>query len=303
MTTPTSPDRARRLGRTLGLGLGLSLALLANLGDRAFSASNANSGIDPLQILDTAVKNNVLFFVDTSGSMAGTPESSGPTVGGDDPASRFYQMKRAVRDVLALNVGKANFGLATFDPDAREAEMDANDALIYVTQDNSAVTWQSFFNGPEPSPGAATLTNYNVDTCSGAGGVCTATEKQQVFKGLESFGTWKYTDPKTKVTTSIYPYPGGCTLQASDQVTAAGVTNPPIKHVYGQDCRYYLHSLLMRNGMRYVVDSTLTSGSSPTRAKGAILSSAKITCPPPPPGLLGDDVLAFADGTRPRACF
>lgn len=124
MTTNNRPHRVFGLARTLGLGLGLGLALLANLGDRAFSASAANSGIDPLQILDTAVKNNVLFFVDTSGSMAGTPENQNFVVGGDDPASRFYQMKRAVREVLSANVGKANFGLATFDPDAREAQMD-----------------------------------------------------------------------------------------------------------------------------------------------------------------------------------
>jgi hypothetical protein len=43
-----------------------------------------------------------------------------------------------------------------------------------------------------------------------------------------------------------------------------------------------------------------------TRGAGAataIKSSTNITCPPPPPGLLGDDVLAYADGSKPRACF
>ena len=147
MTNNHSPERALRLGRTLGLSLGLGLALLANLGDRAFSASSANGGIDPLQILDTAVKNNILFVVDTSGSMAGTPQDQNAIVGGDDPASRFYQTKRAVREVIAANAGRANFGLATFHPDFTEHRIDGNQSLVYVTQDPTGDKYRNLFTG------------------------------------------------------------------------------------------------------------------------------------------------------------
>lgn len=284
MTRTHNPEQ-RSLGRTLGIGLALSLALLANLGDRAFSASAANAGIDPLQILDTAVKNNVLFFVDTSGSMAGTPENQNFIVGGDDPASRFYQMKRAVREVLSQNAGKANFGLATFDPDARESQMDANDGLIYVTQDPTGSGWLNYFNARN-----TTLANINVDTCNaGLGGACTATEKQKVFRGMDSTGL-----------TSAYP--AACTAQpGGNQVSTTGVINAPITHTYGTHCRYYINSMLMRNGKLYRVTAGITN--STTRLNTAVVSSANITCPPPPPGLLGDDALAFADGSKPRACF
>ncbi len=285
MTRTHNPEQRRSLGRTLGIGFALGLALLANLGDRAFSASAANSGIDPLQILDTAVKNNVLFFVDTSGSMAGTPENQNFIVGGDDPASRFYQMKRAVREVLSQNAGKANFGLATFDPDARESKMDANDGLIYVTQDPTGSGWLSYFNSRD-----TTLANINVDTCNaGLGGACTAAEKPKVFRGMDSTGL-----------TSAYP--AGCTAQpAGNQVSTTGVINAPITHAYGTHCRYYLNSMLMRNGKLYRVTPGISN--STTRRDTAVVSSANITCPAPPPGLLGDDVLAYADGSKRRACF
>ncbi len=284
MISNDSPVRARGLWRTLGLGLFVGAALLANLGDRAFSASAANSGIDPLQILDTAIKNNVLFFVDTSGSMAGTPENQNFIVGGDDPASRFYQMKRAVREVLAANAGKANFGLATFDPNPADAQLLPADGLIYATQDPTGNGWLKYFNSP-----STTLTNIDVDTCTGGGGACSATEKTKIFRGLDSGGL-------------TAAYPSGCTNQpAGNQVNTAGTTLAPITHTYGTHCRYYINSLLMRNGKRYTVTPGLSSGS--TRTNGALVSSTNITCPPPPPGLLGDDVLSFADGSTSRACF
>lgn len=280
MTSHHPRSRAHRVGRTLGLGLAVGLALIANLGDRAFSASAANSGIDPLQILDTAVKNNVLFFVDTSGSMVGTPENQNFQVGGDDPASRFYQMKRAVREVVGQNVGKANFGLATFDPNPAESQINATDALIYVTQDPTGSGWDGYFNKY-----STTFANVNADSCVGA--TCTTTESSKIFRGIGGGGS----------------YPAGCTNQPSgNQVASSGVANPPITHVFGTHCRYYMNSMLMRNGKRYLVKTGL-SNSGTTRQDGAIVSSTNIVCPLPPPGLLGDDVLAYADGTKARACY
>lgn len=274
-----------RARRTLGLGLGVCLAVLANLGDRAFSASPASGGIDPLEILNTAAKNNILFIVDTSSSMAGTPEDQGRIVGGDDPASRFYQTKRAVREVITTNAGKANFGLATFHPEFVEHQMDGSQGLVYVTQDPSASVWRSYFNAV-----SGTFTSYDTDTCTGVAGACSATEKTEIFVGLDS---------NSSASTSAYP--SGCTAQTTNQVANGGVANAPITHTYGTHCRDYIKSRLMRNGKRYRVTPSLSSGS--TRTNGALVSSTDITCPNPPPGLLGDDALPFANGSQARACF
>ena len=292
MTSSFSPKPTRRTTRTLGVGLGLGLALLANLGDRAFSANANNGGIDPLEILNTAVKNNILFIVDTSGSMAGTPQDENDIVGGDDPASRFYQTKRAVRDVITANTGKANFGLATFHPDYTEHRMDGNQGLVYVTQDPTGDLYRNNFTG-----GGSALT----DQCSGAS--CTTTESTQIFQNLASNNAGTST-----------PYPDGCTPQAMNQVGVGGLTNPPITHVLGSpatnaeytannlinsgsNCRYYVKSKLMLNQRRYSV----RRGAASTAA--ILSSSSSITCPPPPPGLLGDDVASTNDGSKQRACF
>lgn len=283
MTSQTL-DFRNRLGRT-GLSLALGFVLLANLGDRALSASAANGGVDPLEILNTAVKNNILFIVDTSGSMAGTPEDQNRIVGGDDPSSRFYQTKRAVREVITENAGKANFGLATFHPDYEEHRIDGGQGLVYVTQDPSASVWRNYFNAV-----SGTFANYDTDTCTGVSGACTATEKTEIFVGLSS---------NSSASTSAYP--AGCTAQSTNQVANGGTPNAPIAHTYGTHCRDYVKSRLMRNGKRYRVTPGLASGS--TRTNGALVSSTDITCPNPPPGLLGDDMLAFADGSQARACF
>jgi len=284
MTSQTLVSR-NRLGRTLGLGLGLGLALLANLGDRAFSASAANGGIDPLEVLNTAVKNNILFIVDTSGSMAGTPEDQNRIVGGDDPASRFYQTKRAVREVITANAGKANFGLATFHPDFTEHRIDGAQGLVYVTQDPAALVWRNYFNAV-----SGTFSAYDTDTCTGGGGACTAAEKTEIFVGLSSNSS-----------ASASAYPTGCAAQGTNQVANGGAPNAPITHTYGTHCRDYIKTKLMRNGRRYRVTPGLSSGA--TRTNNALVSSTNIACPTPPPGLLGDDVLPFANGSQSRACF
>jgi hypothetical protein len=136
MPSHNPPDRMTRF-RMLGMGLGLFVVLLTNFGDRAFMASSNNNGIDPLQILDTELKNNILFMVSTSETMAGTPESSSNVIGADDPASRAYQVKRALRKIITENTGKANFGVASFHPEAAEHVI-ADKDLVYVSQDPSA---------------------------------------------------------------------------------------------------------------------------------------------------------------------
>ena len=147
MLSHTLPQNRNGRLRMLGLGLGLAVALLTNFGDRAFMASAANSGIDPLQILDTSVKNNILFLLSTSDTLSGTPETGGLPygVGGDDPASRFYQMKRVIRDFVANNQSKANFGVATFHPEAAEHVVESTNGVVYVTQDPTGDNYRNKF--------------------------------------------------------------------------------------------------------------------------------------------------------------
>jgi hypothetical protein len=162
MPSHNLPDQRHRR-RMLGASLGLAIALLANFGDRAFMASSNNNGIDPLQILDTELKNNILFMVGTSETMAGTPESSTNVIGADDPASRFYQVKRALRKIITENTGKANFGVASFHPEAAEHVIGAKD-LVYVSQDPSANNYLAELDRSGGSVLAITLGAVNTAT-------------------------------------------------------------------------------------------------------------------------------------------
>jgi len=78
--------------RGLTLGLVISLAFLL-VGDRGARAITVNPGIDPLAILDLQVKPNVLFIIDTSGSMKWPTDTDNFSLGDDDPGSRAYQAK------------------------------------------------------------------------------------------------------------------------------------------------------------------------------------------------------------------
>jgi hypothetical protein len=160
----------RNRSRMLGMSLGVVVAVLANFGDRAFVASSANNGIDPLQILDTELKNNILFMVGTSETMAGTPESSSNVIGADDPASRFYQVKRALRKIISENTGKANFGVASFHPEAAEHVIGDKD-LVYVSQDPSA---NSYLTELDRTGGSVIgITVGASATCTGSASNCT----------------------------------------------------------------------------------------------------------------------------------
>src|SRR5882762_4075698 len=100
--------------RGLTLGLVISLAFLL-VGDRGARAITVNPGIDPLAILDLQVKPNVLFIIDTSGSMKWPTDTDNFSLGDDDPGSRAYQAKQAVNAVVQANAAKMNFGLATYN--------------------------------------------------------------------------------------------------------------------------------------------------------------------------------------------
>ncbi|MGH7533961.1 MAG: hypothetical protein ACREMG_00100, partial [Gemmatimonadales bacterium] len=103
--------RWRRALLPVAVLLGLCLA------DRG-GRTAVNSGVDPLDVLDLTVKNNVLFVLDTSGSMSAAPdEGFGGQVNGetDDPISRMFQAKDAIRQVVAAQNGRVQFGLASFN--------------------------------------------------------------------------------------------------------------------------------------------------------------------------------------------
>src|SRR5687768_13392686 len=80
--------------RTAGLALAVGMMALVT-GDRAAQmAPPPGVGIDPFEVLDQQVKNNVLIVLDTSGSMKWPFDKGSFSIGGDDPASRLYQAKQ-----------------------------------------------------------------------------------------------------------------------------------------------------------------------------------------------------------------
>jgi hypothetical protein len=230
---------------------GLAAGLLGLLvGDRGLTATPP--GIDPLEILDLQVKPNVLFILDSSDSMARTVDSS-HRVAGDDPQSRFYQTKLAVRQLIRDNDGRANFGLASMHSAPSKLELNTNGPLVYVSADGTATTWAGFFDDPSIDPLV-----YGDDVLSA-----------NVFESLDSNST-----------SFDQPYPTGCTP--------------------GVDCRYYIKSRRFRNGVKISWDATSGFGS---RRNAMNLPIQPFACPPPPAGLLGDDVDEANDGAESRPCF
>jgi hypothetical protein len=175
------PHQARprwRKAAVRGLVAGL-LALL--IGDGGLTATPP--GIDPLEILDLQVKPNVLFILDSSDSMARTVDTN-HRVSADDPQSRFYQAKLAIREMIRDNDGRANFGLASMHSALDKLDLNTNGPVVYVSTDANAVRWAGFFNNPSSNPGT-----YLDDTLS-----------TNVFESFDSNST-----------SFDQPYPTGCT--------------------------------------------------------------------------------------------
>jgi len=269
--------------RGLSLGLAIGLAFLL-IGDRGARAITINPGIDPLSILDLQVKPNVLFIIDTSGSMKWPPDVDNFSVGDDDPASRVYQAKQAVDAVIQANASKMNFGLATYnilDSNKtlnRTTDFDGDAVvdgpLIYVSADANAGQWLGtattpgtvigtggFFNGT-----SGTFTTYSPNTSAGIFASLMNTSPGNITAGPPPYG---YSNA----------YPPGCTS--------------------GTTCRYYMQSKLFRSGTLYRWNRAAA-----TRSAG-LVSTATITCPLPPAGLTGFNKDANGDGLadNPRPCF
>lgn len=177
---------ARRRGYSRPAAWGVALALLALLsGDRTGLTAGAVQGIDPLDILNLQVKPNVVFVLDSSLRMGLTAEGT-HYVGGDDPKSRFYMAKQALREVVSANQGVLNMGL--IDMSAKQASLQLNDPFpgthngpfMYVSDDPNAAAWIGFFYDLGSSPA-----DYDLSACP-LGAFATPGCSEQVFRSLDT---------------------------------------------------------------------------------------------------------------------
>ncbi len=125
MNSYSSSVGKRTTGRTLTLALCLGVALIANLGDRAFSASAANSGIDPLEVLDLQIRNNALIVLDSSGSMrdatsyavagGNATNFAALELVGDDPRAKLESAKQVLKKIIKNNETKVSFQFGRYE--------------------------------------------------------------------------------------------------------------------------------------------------------------------------------------------
>lgn len=135
------PRRRSRLGRRLS-SLVLGAALVALIGDRAHTAGIG--GIDPLEILNLAVKPNVIIVLDSSGSMRSDPAggTNFPLLGGDWAGSKMFQAKQVLKQVIAANESKVSFlfGQYTQQDSVFDNESPGQTRFFYTTTDTSMAT-------------------------------------------------------------------------------------------------------------------------------------------------------------------
>ncbi len=265
-----APARTRRRARRAALaGIAGALALLL-VGDSARTQSAIDGGIDPLEILKLTVKNNVLFIVDTSGSMKWPVDQDNFTVGADDPMSRMYQAKEAVLQVVSQNSDRLNFGLASYEVTNASKFLNGNISgrenfngnratgdnfdgpLIYVSVDAAAAS----FYEPRTCPASGTTRDgyfcqIDIDLADYDG--TSSTEVYQSFYNNSVDGDGNDRTPAR----FRDPYPTGCTP--------------------GVDCRYYLQSRLLRDDVRFEWDMTAATMATSLTATEAIDCSAYYT--------------------------
>jgi hypothetical protein len=261
----TLPPAARsRRGWRRPLAAGVAIALVGLLaGDRGARTANLVQGIDPLEILDLQVKPNVLFVVDSSHRMGLNPEGT-LYVGGDDATSRLYRTKQALRELITDNDGKANFGIIDLNADQSQL-------ALGVTA----------LHSQRPGP----LVYVTADTTG-------ATWRLQFDELDPDFNDYNG-DPEC---TGQPPLP--ITTSCSEEIHESFKTNGAYATPY--QGRFYLASRLFRHGVKYTWDPTGGVGNFDRNLRAI---DTTITCPPPPAGLLGDDLDEFNDGTEVRGCF
>jgi hypothetical protein len=295
--------KGRLLARILSLGV-VAACLLVTVGDRAHAILlPPGTGIDPLDILDVQVKNNVLIVLDTSGSMKWPTNIDNFSVGGDDPTSRLFQAKAAIRAVVNANQTRLNFGLASYnilgnqktlnrdqDFDGEPGNDVGNDGpFIYVSADASAAPFYGVHSSAALAPSDA-CTNVDGFFCQIANtfNSYNDTTDEEVWRSFMNRG-----GAANPVNTSFDdPYPAGCTV-------GAGVLSPvDLTTPAAMRCRYYIQSRLLRNNVRY----TWNRGAGVT-LNNRLLATTPITCAsfPPPAGPPSGNLLGYA--ANPTPCF
>jgi hypothetical protein len=285
--------------RPLGWGLVVGLLFLS-AGDRGATAPPPGVGIDPFDVLDLQIKNNVLIVLDTSGSMKWPTNIDNFTLGGDDPASRLFQAKAAIRAVVNANQTRVNFGLATYNildnaktlNQGQDFEGDGRDdgPFIYVSADGQAAPFYGVHSSTANGTSAACT---NVD-----GFFCQINDTFTEYNDPTSLEIWRSFMNRgggANPTNIAYddPYPAGCTSiigptpvplpppappTPGSQLTPVDLTVP-----LAMRCRYYMQSRLLRNNVRYTWNRGTGTLTARLLAAGAIPGG----CPAPPAGLLG----------------
>jgi hypothetical protein len=270
--------RRRPYALTLAGGLFVLLA-----GDRAQLAPPPGVGIDPFEILDQQVRNNVLIVLDTSGSMKWPSDRDNFTLGGDDPASRMAQAKAAIRAVVQANQNRVNFGLVSYNILSTDKTINRNQdfendgradgPFIYVSADAAAAPFYTTYSNADDAGSGQNDSCTNID-----GFFCRPSNTFADYDGTNSGDVWRsFMNRGGTNQGNAYnnAYPAGCTV-------GAGVLSPVnLSAPAAMRCRYYMQSRLIRNGVRYTWNRTSTNVT--TR----LTATAAITCPAPPPGLLG----------------
>ncbi|HET6900184.1 MAG TPA: VWA domain-containing protein, partial [Vicinamibacteria bacterium] len=274
----------RRLFRRRPYALALAGGLFALLaGDRAQLAPPPGVGIDPFEILDQQVRNNVLIVLDTSGSMKWPSDRDDFTLGGDDPASRMAQAKAAIKSVVQANQNRVNFGLVSYNALSTDKTINRNQdfegdgridgPFIYVSADANAALFYSAFSNTDDGTTGENEACTNVD-----GFFCRPSNTFAAYDGANSGDVWRsFMNRNGTNQTLAYndPYPAGCTV-------GGGVLSPVDLSVpAAMRCRYYMQSRLIRNGVRF------TWNRASTNLTTRLTATAAITCPAPPAGLLG----------------
>ncbi len=99
------------------LGAALVFGLLASGDKSVWSAGAGNSGIDPLEILNLAVRANAIVVLDSSGSMGETASGVGG-LADDDPDSKIGSAKIVLKNVISANQTKVSFSFGIYDQQA-----------------------------------------------------------------------------------------------------------------------------------------------------------------------------------------
>jgi hypothetical protein len=276
----------RRLLRKRPYALCLAGGLLAFMaGDRASLAPPPGTGIDPFEVLDQQVRNNVLIILDTSGSMKWPVDRDNFSLGADDPGSRMFQAKAAVRAVVAANQNRVNFGLMSYNilsngktlTDSQDFAQDGriDGPFVYVSADAAAAPfYTTYSNANDTATGESEACN-NID-----GFFCFMSNTFANYDGTNSGDVWRSFLNRSGNGNGNNglnnAYPAGC-------VAGTGVLSPiDIANPASMRCRYYMESRYPRRNVRYTWSRTSTNVT--TRL---IATANNITCPAPPAGLLG----------------